>query len=217
MAAKKQIKLLYEINQTLKHIGDCYFIFGNNMVVGINENNRTSNIFAHIESLPDSILSYQKEDNVIFISAKRLYNLFKEYKNSQISEMVLQSNKLVSYTDDGKEHIFGSIQNIFQINKYFIDKYNEATETYKLHLKKNEELSEDILNSILNSETAYIMSGAYKFILSKPVITNLKKTSTISISFIDQDGEDNHLFRVILSNKLNNGIRIVHNYMCTNY
>lgn len=217
MAAKKQIKLLYEINQTLKHIGDCYFIFGNNMVVGINENNRTSNIFAHIESLPDSILSYQKEDNVIFISAKRLYNLFKEYKNSQISEMVLQSNKLVSYTDDGKEHIFGSIQNIFQINKYFIDKYNEATETYKLHLKKNEELSEDILNSILNSETAYITSGHYKFILSKPVITNLKKTSTISISFIDQDGEDNHLFRVILSNQLNNGIRIVHNYMCTNY
>lgn len=217
MAAKKQIKLLYEINQTLKHIGDCYFIFGNNMVVGINENNRTSNIFAHIESLPDSILSYQKEDNVIFISAKRLYNLFKEYKNSQISEMVLQSNKLVSYTDDGKEHIFGSIQNIFQINKYFIDKYNEATETYKLHLKKNEELSEDILNSILNSETAYITSGHYKFILSKPVITNLKKTSTISISFIDQDGEDIHLFRVILSNQLNNGIRIVHNYMCTNY
>ena len=217
MAAKKQIKLLYEINQTLKHIGDCYFIFGNNMVVGINENNRTSNIFAHIESLPDSILSYQKEDNVIFISAKRLYNLFKEYKNSQISEMVLQSNKLVSYTDDGKEHIFGSIQNIFQINKYFIDKYNEATETYKLHLKKNEELSEDILNSILNSETAYITSEHYKFILSKPVITNLKKTSTISISFIDQDGEDNHLFRVILSNHLNNGIRIVHNYMCTNY
>lgn len=217
MAAKKQIKLLYEINQTLKHIGDCYFIFGNNIVVGINENNRTSNIFAHIESLPDSILSYQKEDNVIFISAKRLYNLFKEYKNSQISEMVLQSNKLVSYTDDGKEHIFGSIQNIFQINKYFIDKYNEATETYKLHLKKNEELSEDILNSILNSETAYITSGHYKFILSKPVITNLKKTSTISISFIDQDGEDIHLFRVILSNQLNNGIRIVHNYMCTNY
>lgn len=217
MAAKKQIKLLYDINQTLKHIGDCYFIFGNNMVVGINENNRTSNVFAHIESLPDSILSYQKEDNVIFISAKRLYNLFKEYKNSQISEMVLQSNKLVSYTDDGKEHIFGSIQNIFQINKYFIDKYNEATETYKLHLKKNEELSEDILNSILNSETAYITSGHYKFILSKPVITNLKKTSTISISFIDQDVEDNHLFRVILSNHLNNGIRIVHNYMCTNY
>ncbi len=217
MAAKKQIKLLYEINQTLKHIGDCYFIFGNNMVVGINENNKTSNVFAHIESLPDSILSYQKEDNVIFISAKRLYNLFKEYKNSQISEMVLQSNKLVCNTDDGKEHIFGSIQNVFQINKYFINKYNEATETYKLHLKKNEELSEDILNSILNSETAYITSGAYKFILSKPVITNLKKTSTISISFIDQDGEDIHLFRVILSNQLNNGIRIVHNYMCTNY
>lgn len=216
MAGKKEIKILYDINQTLKHIGDCYFIFGNNIVVGISENNTTSNIFAHIESLPDSILSYQK-DSVIFISAKRLYNLFKEYKNSQISEMILKSNKLISYTDDGKEHIFGSIQNITQINKYFIDKYEEATEIYKLHLNNNEELSENIVASIMNSETAYITSGPYKFILSKPVITNLKKTSTISISFIDQDDKENHLFRVILSNQLNNGISIVHNYMCTNY
>lgn len=216
MAIKKEIKTLYDINQTLKHIGDCYFIFSNNIVVGINENNNTSNVFAHIESLPDSLLSYHK-DNVIFISAKRLYNLFKEYKNSQISEMVLESNKLVSYTDDGKQHIFGSIQNITQINKYFIDKFDESTETYKLHLNNNEELSEEIVTSVLNSETAYITSGKYKFILSKPVITNLKKTSTISISFIDQDDKQNHLFRVILSNQLNNGISIVHNYICTNY
>ena len=80
MAIKKEIKTLYDINQTLKHIGDCYFIFSNNIVIGINENNNTSNVFAHIESLPNSFLSYHK-DNVIFISAKRLYNLFKKYKN----------------------------------------------------------------------------------------------------------------------------------------
>lgn len=241
MGKKKDIKILYEMNQILKNLGKGYFIFNDNIVIGVNEKLAPSDTFGQIKGLPESLNNYRKNvifvssdtfrqtkglsdsptnyrDNVIFISSDKLYSLFKDYKNSQISELYIEGTNIICDTDDDEKHIFGNILNINNISEDILNQHDSFNKNLQIHLKEKIELSDEIVERLMNYQVVYLTKDDCKFIASKPVITNLKRKSKLSATFINNlDIQGVHTFKIIISNKLDNDITLFNDYLCTKY
>lgn len=205
MYDKKYLKSLYNLNQDLKKIFGLYYIFQDGIIIGKDESKKGTFALSLLYA------SLCKSGYAILVDSKLLFEIFKQYKMTQIDGLEVRDLKI------------GAVANgefiIFAIYQPLNDNLLSRLETGKMYLHENYEneleLSDDIVTSLYNKDAVNVYIGDRRVILCKAVIPTLKKNSKIKLQM--KDKIENNIFysRLNISND-GIGCTIYHVFRCLN-
>ena len=206
MYDKKYLKELYNMNQDLKKVFESYYVYENGIVLNKDMSNKKKGVVA---STP-LYIELNKPGHVILVNSQLLFEIFKNYKMSQIEGMVVKDLRIGAMVD-GEFKLFAIYQ---QANDDIIGWLRKNSLYINTEYEAKVSLSEDNILSLVNKESVNIYIGSRRIILCKAVVPTLKKTSNIDIHM--QNKMEDNIFHCKLIIDNGGGCLLTQVFRCLN-
>lgn len=173
MYTKKYLKELYTMNQDLKNVFKFYYVYNNGIILNKEMTKKNKGVIC----MTSLYVELNKPGYVIMVNSILLYEIFKNYKMSQIEGMEVKDLRIGAIVE-GEFKIFAIYQQVTDImTKWLFTNNYYVNMDYKYKLQ----LPDDDIKALLNKEIVNVRMDNRRIILCKSTIPILKKTSVVNV------------------------------------
>lgn len=205
MLEKKYLKELYTMNQDIKKIFDIYYVFDTGFIFN-SELKKRKGVFVE-SNLYERLY---KPNHVITVHSLLLFQIFKNYKMSEIEGLEIRGNDIGAVVNGD----FNRFAIYCPINETIDALYKANSEFCSYEYDNVKNLDSETIMSMMNKESVNITLSDRRVILCKSVLPTIKKTSKIKIE--SQNHLEDNIFYCKISMDNSSGCIINHTIRCLN-
>lgn len=213
---KKQIKKLNDFNQITKNYFQHYYTFNSGLIVcRDNEKFKKAQKGFHFCTTTIFPICEIEKLKTIGLTSDYVYKIIKDRKK-EINGLIIENNEILFSMGENAACKIGNILELTNLPNDLKDNYNLAAKTLNQCLMGTKyTLSDDEVTTLMTNGIILYQQDGYKLRLTKELIPNLKKDSTVNIQFFDIEKEES-LFHVVINVEWED-INSYHKYTCIRF